>query len=93
MIDTCIDFTKDFLISDDASLNNKFINSIFNQIRLMAMNMFVWKNLPDNIEPYMIENWLFDLSALHTIRDMDTSSSGAILTVCWNSTIAPPQSQ
>jgi len=61
MIDTCIDFTKDFLISDDASLNNKFINSIFNQIRLMAMNMFVWKNLPDNIEPYMIENWLFDL--------------------------------
>lgn len=61
MNDIYRDYTSDFTEVNDDKLNARFVNSIMTQIRLMAMNMFKWEGLPDNIEPYMIERWLFDL--------------------------------
>lgn len=54
-------YAGDFLKVNDEQLNQKFVDSIVSQISLMAQNMFVWENLPDTLEPYMIEQWLWGL--------------------------------
>lgn len=47
-------------VSDD-ELNNRFSAAIVQGVKLVCMNLFKWENLPDTIEPWMLENWLFNL--------------------------------
>lgn len=52
-------YLGDFLDVTDDQLNRKFVDSIVRQVSMMCQNMFVWNNLPETIEPYMIEQWLW----------------------------------
>lgn len=54
-------YNKDFLDISEDQLNVKFADAIVRQVMLMCQNMFKWENLPETIEPYMIEQWLFTL--------------------------------
>lgn len=54
-------YTGDFLNIDDERLNARFADAIVRQVALMCQNMFKWEGLPDQIEPYMIEQWLWGI--------------------------------
>lgn len=45
----------------EEDLNKSFADSFVKAVKLICMNMFTWEGLPPEIEPWMLENWLFNL--------------------------------
>lgn len=54
---------------NDSYLNESMSQSIINDIKLKAMNIFKWNNLPETIEPYIIESILFEKGMIGFLYD------------------------
>ena len=57
------------LSGNEDFLNNLSFTGILTRYKLKAMNMFKWKNLPENIQPYMIEEMLFNYGSCGFMYD------------------------
>ena len=51
------------------SINKKHINRLYNRYKLLALNIFKYDNLPNNIEPRHIEQALFDFGQCVFFKD------------------------
>lgn len=56
---------------DLKNIKNKHIERLYKRYKLLALNIFEWENLPNNIEPRHIENALFDFGQCVLFEDKD----------------------
>lgn len=63
-----------------AFLNNQTYDSYFYRLKLLAMNMFEWENLPDSVSERFLEKTLFEFGRAVFIKDPEMGYMGLKVT-------------